>query len=219
MPNRAASPFCAARAAISRPAARPTPACACPTAGRPRRRQPQTCSAAKHRRPADRRGHGHNPPAGTQRDGAGARRFGQAADSQGGASLAAALKAVDESRADARAAVANFRNTLLDRYVDWSILRVAPKTEAGSPTPGASCASSPTGLSPRCCAARPRSASDRRRRRRRSSATSRPFHRSPAPATCAAWRRPRPQAPTTSRSSRATAGAAPPSATPTRTSS
>ena len=47
------------------------------------------------------------------------------------ASLAAALKAVDESRwADARAAVANFRNTLLDRYVDWSILRVAPKTEA-----------------------------------------------------------------------------------------
>ncbi|HEX9327127.1 MAG TPA: hypothetical protein VF915_11450, partial [Reyranella sp.] len=47
------------------------------------------------------------------------------------ASLAAAIKAVDESRwADARAAVANFRQTLLDRYVDWSILRVAPKTEA-----------------------------------------------------------------------------------------
>jgi soluble lytic murein transglycosylase len=47
------------------------------------------------------------------------------------ASLAAALKAVDESRwADARAAVANFRNTLLDRYVDWSILRMAPRTEA-----------------------------------------------------------------------------------------
>jgi soluble lytic murein transglycosylase len=48
------------------------------------------------------------------------------------AALAAAIKAVDESRwADARAAVANFRHTLLDRYVDWSILRVAPKTEAG----------------------------------------------------------------------------------------
>lgn len=47
------------------------------------------------------------------------------------AALAAAIKAVDESRwADARAAVANFRNTLLDRYVDWSILRVAPKTDA-----------------------------------------------------------------------------------------
>ncbi|SEO43768.1 soluble lytic murein transglycosylase [Rhodospirillales bacterium URHD0017] len=47
------------------------------------------------------------------------------------AALAAALKAVDESRwADARAAVANFRHTLLDRYVEWSILRVGPKTEA-----------------------------------------------------------------------------------------
>jgi soluble lytic murein transglycosylase len=47
------------------------------------------------------------------------------------ASLAAAIKAVDESRwADARAAVANFRHTLLDRYVEWSILRVAPRTEA-----------------------------------------------------------------------------------------
>ena len=47
------------------------------------------------------------------------------------ASLAAAIKAVDESRwADARAAVANFRHTLLDRYVEWSILRVGPKGEA-----------------------------------------------------------------------------------------
>ena len=47
------------------------------------------------------------------------------------ASLAAAIKAVDESRwADARAAVANFRHTLLDRYVEWSILRAAPRTEA-----------------------------------------------------------------------------------------
>jgi soluble lytic murein transglycosylase len=47
------------------------------------------------------------------------------------ASLTAANKAVDEGRwADARAAVANFRQTLLDRYVEWSILRVAPKTDA-----------------------------------------------------------------------------------------
>lgn len=48
------------------------------------------------------------------------------------AALAAALKAIDDSRwADARAAIANFRNTLLDRYVGWSILRAAPRTEAG----------------------------------------------------------------------------------------
>ena len=47
------------------------------------------------------------------------------------ASLAAAIKAIDESRwADARAAVANFRHTLLDRYIEWSILRAAPRTEA-----------------------------------------------------------------------------------------
>ena len=47
------------------------------------------------------------------------------------ASLAAAIKAVDESRwADARAAIANFRHTLLDRYVEWSILRVGPRGEA-----------------------------------------------------------------------------------------
>jgi soluble lytic murein transglycosylase len=47
------------------------------------------------------------------------------------AAFAAALKAIDESRwADARAAVAGFRNTLLDRYVAWSILRAAPRTEA-----------------------------------------------------------------------------------------
>ena len=47
------------------------------------------------------------------------------------AAFAAALKATDESRwADARAAVAGFRNTLLDRYVAWSILRAAPRTEA-----------------------------------------------------------------------------------------
>lgn len=45
--------------------------------------------------------------------------------------FAAAFKALDEGRrADARAAVANFRHTLLDRYVEWSILRTAPKTEA-----------------------------------------------------------------------------------------
>lgn len=47
------------------------------------------------------------------------------------AAFTAALKAIDDSRwADARAAVANFRNTLLDRYVGWSILRAAPRTEA-----------------------------------------------------------------------------------------
>jgi soluble lytic murein transglycosylase len=47
------------------------------------------------------------------------------------AALAAANKAVDEGRwADARANVANFRHTLLDRYVEWSILRVAPRAEA-----------------------------------------------------------------------------------------
>lgn len=47
------------------------------------------------------------------------------------AALSSAGKAVDEGRwADARAAVANFRNTLLDRYVAWAILRTAPKTEA-----------------------------------------------------------------------------------------
>ncbi len=48
------------------------------------------------------------------------------------AALAAAIKAVDDGRwADARAAVANFRQTLIDRYIEWSILRVAPRTEAG----------------------------------------------------------------------------------------
>ena len=45
--------------------------------------------------------------------------------------LAAALKAVDEGRiADARAMVANFRNPLLTRIVDWAVLRVAAKTDA-----------------------------------------------------------------------------------------
>ncbi|HQS14768.1 lytic transglycosylase domain-containing protein [Reyranella sp.] len=47
------------------------------------------------------------------------------------AAFTVALKAIDDSRwADARAAVANFRNTLLDRYVAWSILRAAPRNEA-----------------------------------------------------------------------------------------
>lgn len=45
--------------------------------------------------------------------------------------FAAALKAIDESRwTDARAAITNFRHPLLDRYVTWSILRTAPRTEA-----------------------------------------------------------------------------------------
>ncbi|MGZ5901633.1 MAG: lytic transglycosylase domain-containing protein [Reyranella sp.] len=48
------------------------------------------------------------------------------------ASFAAALKAIDEGRyADARPMVANFRNPLLSRYVDWSILRTATKADAG----------------------------------------------------------------------------------------
>ena len=47
------------------------------------------------------------------------------------AAFAAALKAIDEGRyGDARAMVANFRNPLLVRYVDWNILRAAPKTDA-----------------------------------------------------------------------------------------
>ena len=47
------------------------------------------------------------------------------------ASFAAALKAIDEGRfADARPMVANFRNPLLSRYIDWSILRAATKTDA-----------------------------------------------------------------------------------------
>ncbi|MBX9945236.1 MAG: lytic transglycosylase domain-containing protein, partial [Reyranella sp.] len=42
------------------------------------------------------------------------------------------LKAVDEGRwADARAMVANFRNPLLTRTIEWSILRSAPKADAG----------------------------------------------------------------------------------------
>lgn len=48
------------------------------------------------------------------------------------AALAAAIKAIDDGRwSDARAAVAGFRHTLLDRYVEWSILRAAPKPDAG----------------------------------------------------------------------------------------
>jgi len=47
------------------------------------------------------------------------------------AAFTAALKAIDENRwSDARAAVANFRQPLLDRYITWSILRAAPKTDA-----------------------------------------------------------------------------------------
>jgi len=47
------------------------------------------------------------------------------------AALAAAFKAVDDGRyADARAAVANFNNSLLVRIVDWTVLRAAPRTDA-----------------------------------------------------------------------------------------
>jgi soluble lytic murein transglycosylase len=47
------------------------------------------------------------------------------------AALAAALKAIDEGRyGDARPMVANFNNPLLSRYVEWSILRAAPRASA-----------------------------------------------------------------------------------------
>jgi soluble lytic murein transglycosylase len=50
------------------------------------------------------------------------------------ASFAAAVKAIDQNRyGDARAMVANFGNPLLSRYVEWSILRAAPRTEATFP--------------------------------------------------------------------------------------
>ncbi|MBS0521231.1 MAG: lytic transglycosylase domain-containing protein [Proteobacteria bacterium] len=47
------------------------------------------------------------------------------------AALAAAFKAIDDSRfGDARAAVANFNNPLLARIVEWNVLRVASRTDA-----------------------------------------------------------------------------------------
>lgn len=47
------------------------------------------------------------------------------------AALTAAFKAVDDGRyVDARAAVANFKNPLLTRIVDWMVLRNAPRTDA-----------------------------------------------------------------------------------------
>ena len=47
------------------------------------------------------------------------------------AALGAALHSLEDGRySDARAMVANFRNALLIRVVDWHFLRVAPKTEA-----------------------------------------------------------------------------------------
>ena len=47
------------------------------------------------------------------------------------AALGVAFKAIDESRyADARAAVVNLNNRLLVRIVEWSVLRVAPRTDA-----------------------------------------------------------------------------------------
>jgi peptidoglycan lytic transglycosylase len=47
------------------------------------------------------------------------------------AAFAAALKAIDEGRyRDARPMVANFKNPLLSRYVEWNILRSAPRTDA-----------------------------------------------------------------------------------------
>jgi soluble lytic murein transglycosylase len=47
------------------------------------------------------------------------------------AAFAAALKAIDEGRyRDAQPMVANFNNPLLTRYVDWNLLRVAPRSDA-----------------------------------------------------------------------------------------
>jgi soluble lytic murein transglycosylase len=47
------------------------------------------------------------------------------------AAFAAALKAIDDGRyGDAQPMVANFHNALLSRYVEWNILRVAPRTDA-----------------------------------------------------------------------------------------
>jgi soluble lytic murein transglycosylase len=47
------------------------------------------------------------------------------------AAFANALKAIDDGRyGDARSMVANFKNPLLSRYVDWSILRVATRADA-----------------------------------------------------------------------------------------
>jgi soluble lytic murein transglycosylase len=44
--------------------------------------------------------------------------------------LGSALKAIDDSRwADARAAVANFQNPLLQKIVEWHVLRAVPKTD------------------------------------------------------------------------------------------
>lgn len=47
------------------------------------------------------------------------------------AAFAAALKAIDQGRlGEARPMVAGFQNPLLNRYVEWSVLRAAPRGEA-----------------------------------------------------------------------------------------
>jgi len=49
------------------------------------------------------------------------------------AALKAAFKAVDENRfGDATAAVKNFNNPLLNRIVEWNVLRLAPKSDTSS---------------------------------------------------------------------------------------
>ena len=133
MPSRAASPFCAARAATSRPAARPIPACAaCPTANAA---TPAPAPSRRYHPPPklsrSTSGTGNVIPPPAPSDVAQASGSAKPLDAAEAASLAAALKAVDEGRwADARAAVANFNHTLLDRIVDWSILRAAPRADA-----------------------------------------------------------------------------------------
>ena len=106
------------------------------------------------------------------------------------------------------------------RIVDWSMLRVGAqdrrrlRLDLALPARESRLArargAAPPGRGPH----RPRHAAGRGRR-----ATSPPSRRSPAPATCAASRRPRRRARATCRSWRATAGATPPSSRPTRRSS
>ncbi len=114
MPNRAASPFCAARAAISRRRrARYRRAARCPTAARRRRRPPPSLPCRRPPPPSrSASGTGLIPPPAPSETAQALRGSAKPLSAGEAAALAAALKAVDESRwADARAAVANFRNT------------------------------------------------------------------------------------------------------------
>ena len=137
------------------------------------------------------------------------------------ASFAAALKAIDDGRyADARADGRQLQQSAAHplhrlehpagRAQDRRRLRLDLALPARKSRLARARGAAPPGRGPH----RPRHAGRRGLR-----ATSPPSRRSPAPATCAASRRPRPSAPATCRSSRATAGATPRSARPTRTTS